>query len=79
MIKTLDGVVFDADKIKQMRDTFEAQIKLANSTDEEDRKKTDLFWENTFVRRLLDGTGNYSTGKDFFKVPISTKSKQYRV
>lgn len=45
--------------IQQFIDVFEEQIKLANSTDENLRKQTDLFWENTFVRRLLDGSGMY--------------------
>ena len=49
--------MFDDDKLLQMVDTFEGQIKLANSTDENLRKQTDLFWENTFVRHLLDGSG----------------------
>jgi hypothetical protein len=53
----LSEVVFDSVKLERMITTFEDQIKLANSTDANLRKQTDLFWENTYVRRLLDGTG----------------------
>lgn len=53
----LSPMVFSERDIQKMIDTFEDQIRLANSTDENLRKQTDLFWENTFVRRLLDGTG----------------------
>ncbi|XP_045195352.2 hexokinase type 2-like [Mercenaria mercenaria] len=56
--KCLSPVVFDSVKLERMIKTFEDEIKLANSTDENLRKKTDLFWENTYVRRLLDGTEN---------------------
>lgn len=52
------GVVFDETQLERMIVTLEEQIKLANSTDENLRKQTDLFWENTYVRGLLDGTGN---------------------
>ncbi|KAL4232598.1 hypothetical protein ACF0H5_007288 [Mactra antiquata] len=58
VIECLQPIIFDENHVKQMLTTFEEQIKLANSIDENDRKKTDLFWENTFVRRLLDGSEN---------------------
>lgn len=54
----LSLLTFDNAKIERMIKVFENEIKLANSTDENLRKQTDLFWENTFVRRLLDGTEN---------------------
>jgi hypothetical protein len=55
--RCLSPEIFDSAKLERMIKTFEDEIKLANSTDGNLRKKTDLFWENTFVRRLLDGTG----------------------
>ncbi|XP_060577895.1 hexokinase type 2-like [Ruditapes philippinarum] len=56
--RCLSPEIFDSAKLERMIKTFEDEIKLANSTDGNLRKKTDLFWENTFVRRLLDGTEN---------------------
>ena len=53
----LSQIVFSDQQVQNMIDVFEEQIKLANSTDENLRKQTNLFWENTFVRRLLDGKG----------------------
>ena len=58
VIEALSTIVFDDDKVKKMIEAFEEQIRFANSPDEELRKKTDLFWENTYIRRLLDGNGN---------------------
>lgn len=58
VIECLSQIVFDSAKLERMIQVFENEIKLANSTDEDLRKQTDLFWENTFVRRLLDGTEN---------------------
>ncbi|XP_052810741.1 hexokinase type 2-like [Mya arenaria] len=56
VVKALSQIVFDDAKILRMIQTFEEQIQLANSTDENKRSQTDLFWENTFVRGLFDGT-----------------------
>ena len=57
MIEALSPFLYDDDKIQKTMNTFEEQIKLANSPDEKLRKQTDLYWENTYIRRLLDGTG----------------------
>lgn len=58
VIEALSTIVFDDDKVRKMIEAFEEQIRFANSPDEELRKKTDLFWENTYIRRLLDGNEN---------------------
>ncbi|KAL3882227.1 hypothetical protein ACJMK2_028591 [Sinanodonta woodiana] len=54
----LSCLLIDDVKIQSFITTFEDQIKLANSPDENLRKQTNLFWENTYVRRLLDGNEN---------------------
>ncbi|XP_052242802.1 hexokinase type 2-like isoform X3 [Dreissena polymorpha] len=58
VVEALNQINFDGGHIRRMIETFEQQIQLANSPDEMQRQQTDLFWENTFVRRLLDGTEN---------------------
>ncbi|KAH3726175.1 hexokinase type 2-like [Dreissena polymorpha] len=58
VVEALTQIIFDGGHIRRMIETFEQQIQLANSPDEMQRQQTDLFWENTFVRRLLDGTEN---------------------
>ena len=57
VVEALSQIVFDDAKIQRTIDVFEDQIRLANSPDEYLRKQTDLFWENTFVRKLFDGSG----------------------
>ena len=57
VIEALSTIVFDDEKVQRMITAFEEQINFANSPDENLRKKTDLFWENTYIRRLLDGNG----------------------
>jgi hypothetical protein len=44
--------------VKQMMMVFEEQIDYANSMNDEDRKKSDLFWECTYVSGLVKGNGN---------------------
>jgi hypothetical protein len=44
--------------VKQMMMVFEEQIDYANSMNDEDRKKSDLFWESTYVSGLVKGNGN---------------------
>ncbi|WAR25535.1 HXK2-like protein [Mya arenaria] len=56
VVGVLSQLVYDDAAIRKFIETFEEQIRFANSTDEKLRKQTDLFWENTFVRRLFDGT-----------------------
>ena len=69
MVEALSTIVFDDRRVQEMMTVFEEQIKFANSPDEKLRKKTDLFWENTYIRRLLDGDGKYkpSHKKNGFK------------
>ena len=59
--EALSTIVFDDVRVQEMMTVFEEQIKFANSPDENLRKKTDLFWENTYIRRLLDGDGKYKS------------------
>lgn len=58
VVDALSTIVFDDNKVQEMITAFEEQIKFANSPNENMRKKTDLFWENTYIRRLLDGNEN---------------------
>ena len=57
--------MYDDDQIQRTIDTFEEQIKFANSPDEHLRRQTDLFWENTYIRRLLDGDGKIQNPASF--------------
>ena len=57
--------MYDDDRLQRTIDTFEEQIRFANSPDEKLRKQTDLFWENTYIRRLLDGDGKIQSTDSF--------------
>lgn len=57
----LSCLVLNDEAIQRIISTLEEQISYSNSKDETERKKSDLFWECTFVRGLLEGNenGNY--------------------
>ena len=55
--EVLNSLVLTDDVIHRIMSTFEEQIEYANSKDEESRKKSNLFWECTFVTGLLNGKG----------------------
>lgn len=56
--EALEGLRFTDENVQKMIEVFEEQINYANSTDEEERKKSDLFWECTFVSSLVKGNEN---------------------
>ncbi|KAK3098225.1 hypothetical protein FSP39_017388, partial [Pinctada imbricata] len=56
--EVLNSLVLTEDAINKIMSTFEKQISYANSKDEETRKKSDLFWECTYVTGLLSGKEN---------------------
>ncbi|KAJ8314658.1 hypothetical protein KUTeg_006808 [Tegillarca granosa] len=54
----LGEYILTEDRIQQIVNAFEQQATLANSKDETERKKSDLFWECTYVTKLLTGKEN---------------------
>ncbi|XP_071134252.1 hexokinase type 2-like [Mytilus edulis] len=56
--EALESLRFTENDVKQMMKVFEEQIDYANSLNEEDRKKSDLFWECTYVSDLVKGNEN---------------------
>ena len=56
--EALESLRFTDQDVKQMMMVFEEQIDYANSMNDEDRKKSDLFWECTYVSGLVKGNGN---------------------
>ena len=45
------------DKVQRLMATLRSELKLAMSQDPQQRARTSLQNENTYVRALLDGTG----------------------
>lgn len=56
--EALESLLFTDSDVNQMMQVFEEQIDYANSMNEDDRKKSDLFWECTYVSGLVKGNEN---------------------
>ncbi|XP_048747104.2 hexokinase-1-like [Ostrea edulis] len=54
----LNPLILDDVAIKKIMDAFEGQISLANTMNPEEREKSNLLWECTYVRNLLKGNEN---------------------
>ncbi|KAK3096666.1 hypothetical protein FSP39_002233, partial [Pinctada imbricata] len=54
----LNEYVLTEETMEKIKLTIEEQMKFANSKDEETRKKSDLFWECTYVTGLMSGKEN---------------------
>lgn len=80
MSGVLDCLVLDDEAIHRIMTVMEKQIRYANSPREEDRKRSDMFWECTYVRGLLTGDeeGDYlglDLGSTNFRVVKVTFTK----
>lgn len=53
----MNSCVLDDATIKKIMDVFEDQVRLANTSDPEKRKQSNLLWECTYVQHLLTGQG----------------------
>ncbi|XP_021370871.1 hexokinase-2-like [Mizuhopecten yessoensis] len=51
----MESLVLDDAKVHRIMTVMEEQINFANSPREEDRKRSDMFWECTYVQGLLKG------------------------
>ncbi|KAJ8314657.1 hypothetical protein KUTeg_006807 [Tegillarca granosa] len=61
----LQEYILSDDAIQKIIDAFEEQARLANSEDENERKKSDLFWECTYITKFITGKENgYFLGLD---------------
>ncbi|XP_060079672.1 hexokinase-1-like [Ylistrum balloti] len=55
VIAVLENLVLSDGDVHRIMEVMEQQIDFANSQQEEDRKRSDLFWEFTYVQGLLKG------------------------
>ena len=53
----VDGFFLSEDQMNQIMAVMESEMKLGLSRNPEDRKKSSLQMENTFVHETMDGTG----------------------
>ncbi|XP_060079670.1 hexokinase-1-like [Ylistrum balloti] len=55
VIAVLENLVLSDGDVHRIMEVMEQQIDFANSQQEEDRKRSDFFWECTYVQGLLKG------------------------
>jgi len=53
----LQDLIFTEEHMQKLMTTFEQQINYANSPNETDQKKSDLWWGYTYVSGVLEGNG----------------------
>ena len=56
----LQSIIITDDSVEKIMAVFSKHMELANSPDENARKKSDLLMGNSFIRELLDGSGAVS-------------------
>lgn len=60
MTEVVDRFLLTDEQVRRVMDTLEREMKMGLSRDVEQRKKTSLQMENTYVPELLNGRGTYA-------------------
>lgn len=62
----MDGFFLTEDQMNEIMCVMESEMKLGLSRNPEDRKKSSLQMENTFVHETMDGTGAFTNTTDHY-------------